>query len=163
MRFIGFFFILAIIGAAGFVYDVKYQTTRLSHKAADLQQAIDRENDAIAALRAEWSALNQPARLQVLAERHLPAYRNLSVGQMALPYELPERPLDLGKFIDGLDGQAGKTPPEKPSETAAIQIAGAAPVPLARPAPQIIKAREMASPRAQPVRAPMALTPAFIR
>lgn len=114
MRLLGLFLFLAVIGAASFVYNVKYRTSGFVREASALEAQITHEQNTIATLRAEWSALNQPARLQALAQRHLPEFRNIAVTQIALAYELPERPLDLGKFIDTLDAQKGlETPIDK--------------------------------------------------
>jgi hypothetical protein len=114
MRFLGVLLFLAVIGAASFVYDVKYRTTRLARETANLENSIHDEENAIAALRAEWSALNQPPRLQALSRRHLPEFQNLGVTQMAFAYELPDRAADLAKFINNLDEQKGlETPIDK--------------------------------------------------
>ncbi len=114
MRFLDIFLFLAVIGAAAFVYDIKYRTGRLARETTQLENSIHEEENTIVTLRAEWSALNQPSRLQALARRHLPEYQNLAVKQMAYAYELPERPLDLGTFINNLDAQPGlETPIDK--------------------------------------------------
>lgn len=170
MRFVGLFLILTIVGAACFVYDVKYQSSRLARQSMDLEQSIQKEKDTLGALRAEWSALNQPARMQFLAARHLPTYKNLTVKQMALAYELPERPMDLGSFIGGLDVQPvpALSPPEK-----AVAIARSEP--KAEPLPPITRVKQPVSikttvtasipaPKAQRVvSAPMVLTPVSFR
>ena len=111
MRFLGILLLLAVISAAAFVYDVKYRTTRLAREAVKLENDIRDEENAIAALRAEWSALNQPSRLQALSKRHLPDFQNLAVTQMAFVHDLPERPFDLGTFITNLDAQPGLETP----------------------------------------------------
>lgn len=154
MRLLGVLLLLAIIGAAAFVYDVKYRTTRLAREATGLEQKILAEKNTIATLRAEWSALNQPARLQVLAARHLPGYQNLAVTQMAFAYELPDRPLDLGKFIDNLDAQPGL---EAPIDKKNL------PPPLVRkPPPQAIAKSKTSSPVVSRVAAqPLRLMPLF--
>jgi cell division protein FtsL len=114
MRILGIFLFLAVISAAAFVYDIKYRTTRLARESAALENSIHNEENSISALRAEWSALNQPSRLQALAKRHLPEFQNLAVSQMAFAYELPDRAADLGKFISNLDEQKGlETPIDK--------------------------------------------------
>lgn len=120
MRLLSLLIVLAVIGAAAFAYDVKYRTKRLAQEAALLEQTIANEQNLIMALHAEWSTLNQPARLQALAARHLPEFKNSTVTQIALAYELPERPLDLGKFIGTLDAQPGL---ETPLDKQAIPIA----------------------------------------
>ena len=52
---------------------------------------VQRERDAIAALRAEWSTLENPARIQGLARRHLHLRPPESAQYDSLD-RLPERP-----------------------------------------------------------------------
>lgn len=61
--------ILMLIGAA-VVYDLKYEAERATAKVAKITRKIDAERDAIATLKAEWSLLNQPKRLQDLTTRY---------------------------------------------------------------------------------------------
>jgi cell division protein FtsL len=53
------------------LYTFKYDTENAAGRIADLKREIAKQDDAIRILRAEWSLLNQPDRLQKLAERHL--------------------------------------------------------------------------------------------
>jgi hypothetical protein len=55
---------------------------------------IRREQDAIAALRAQWAKLDSPARIQDLVRRHL-ALRPVEVQQYDRLEDLPQRPPDL--------------------------------------------------------------------
>ena len=52
---------------------------------------VRRERDAIAALRAEWATLDNPARIQGLTRRHLPL-RPADATQFDQINRLPERP-----------------------------------------------------------------------
>ena len=52
---------------------------------------VRRERDAIAALRAEWATLDNPARIQGLARRHLSCSRSRRTQFDSLD-RLPERP-----------------------------------------------------------------------
>jgi cell division protein FtsL len=133
IRLIGFALLAAVVGLAAYVYDVKYQTGRLNRQAQTLQRDIDRERDQIATLRAEWSALNQPARLQALGERHLPHLRRFQVAQIGFAHELPERPLDLGIFLESLASRDPSLSPDAGSPRGATRTPLAAPVPLPRP------------------------------
>ena len=47
------------------------KSTLQAERVAKLRMEIRREHDAIAALRAEWAKLDNPARIQALAQRHL--------------------------------------------------------------------------------------------
>jgi hypothetical protein len=135
MRVIGFLLLIAIVSAVDFVYDVKHPTNRLNRQAIELVRDIERQRDVIATLRAEWSALNQPARLQQLSDRHLRHLKPFLVTQLGLPHEVPDRPLDLGLFIEQLAGREGApiAGPEAGTPTGATRMPLVAPVPLPRP------------------------------
>jgi cell division protein FtsI (penicillin-binding protein 3) len=72
MRLVNFVVIVALVLAAGYVYQVKFESTLQVERVAKLRAEIRRERDTIAALRAEWSKLDTPSRVQALAQRHLP-------------------------------------------------------------------------------------------
>lgn len=57
---------------------------------ADLDSKIAEEREAIRVLKAEWSFLNQPDRLQALARRHLPLTQT-GASQIVVPASLPLR------------------------------------------------------------------------
>jgi hypothetical protein len=63
----------------------------VSRELASLNAELVREQQAIRVLRAEWSYLSQPSRLQALAKRHLPL-RQVDGNQYADFAELPVRP-----------------------------------------------------------------------
>lgn len=64
------FCILALIG--GFIlFKVKYEVVEIEQKLAETEQQIMREKETIHILKAEWSHLNEPQRLQKLAEKYL--------------------------------------------------------------------------------------------
>ena len=62
--------IAALIGSAGYAYSIKYESIVHAEELARLQAQVDREREAIAVLRAEWTLLNRPDRVQALAEIH---------------------------------------------------------------------------------------------
>jgi len=71
MRLLNMCVIAALVAAAAYVYKVKFESTRQAERLANIRTEIRREHDLIAALRAEWSRLDSPARIQDLAKRHL--------------------------------------------------------------------------------------------
>jgi len=99
--------IACLVGLAAFVYRIKYESAGLNREITKLERAIDGERDSIAALKAQFSALSKPSRLQGLAERHLAHLKPFSVSQMASIRDIPERLPDLGDFIDKLPLGAG--------------------------------------------------------
>ncbi|MEQ8194318.1 MAG: cell division protein FtsL [Rhodospirillales bacterium] len=64
-------FILLAGALSLILFTVKYQVQDLEHELKSLVQDIDANKRAIHVLNAEWSHLNNPARLRRLAERHL--------------------------------------------------------------------------------------------
>jgi hypothetical protein len=109
MRLIHLTVVAALIVAAAYVYKIKFESTVRAAEVARLAAEIKRERDAIAALRAEWVQLENPARIQRLAERHL-ALRMLDPAQIGRFDGLPERPAPagpqpdvIGAMIDALE------------------------------------------------------------
>ena len=94
MRVLNLCVIGALVLAAADVYTIKFESTRQAQRVAKLRAEIRRERDAVAALRAEWAKLDNPARIQGLARRHL-RLTPLEAGQIDPLDNLPERPADL--------------------------------------------------------------------
>ncbi len=71
MRLLHLIVVAALVCAAAYVYKIKFDSTLQAERVAKLRSEIRRERDVIAALRAEWSQLDNPTRIQALAHRHL--------------------------------------------------------------------------------------------
>jgi cell division protein FtsL len=84
----------ALVLAAADVYKIKYESTLEAERVAKLRGELRREQDAIANLRAEWSKLDRPDRLQELAQRHL-TLKPVDARQFDALDKLPERPVEL--------------------------------------------------------------------
>jgi hypothetical protein len=80
-----------LVAAAAYVYEIKFESTLRAERVAKMRGDIQRERDAIAALRAEWASLENPARIQALARRHL-KLRPAEAAQFDGFERLPERP-----------------------------------------------------------------------
>lgn len=94
MRVLNFLVIAALVAAAAHVYRIKFESTRQVERIATLRMEIRQEHDTIAALRAEWSKLDSPARIQELANRHL-SLKPVDPRQFDTLRNLPARPSDL--------------------------------------------------------------------
>lgn len=70
LRTINLLLVVLMLAGAAVVYDLKYEAERATNKVARIGRQIDAERDSIATLKAEWSLLNQPRRLQDLVERY---------------------------------------------------------------------------------------------
>jgi cell division protein FtsL len=120
MRFVHLIVVAALVVAAVNVYTIKYESAVRAEQVAKLAAEIKRERERIAALRAEWATLDNPARIQALVHRHL-ALKMLDPAQIEHLDRLPERPpVPLGPqsdaiaaIIDGWEGEprTGAAPP----------------------------------------------------
>ncbi len=87
------------------LFVVKYQVQDFEGELVEYNRALTEDRQAIHVLKAEWSYLNQPARLRNLAERYLgfAAIETRQVGTAdeffpILPTDLPPR---LPAYISG--------------------------------------------------------------
>jgi len=113
-RYVNLVLVIGVLAAAATVYDMKHDAERAAERVAELQRKIEEERERLQILRAEWSLLNDPARLQRLVERyneHL-NLQPLSVEQITRIDDVPVKPVQL-EPIDGapsLGGYAGTAP-----------------------------------------------------
>jgi cell division protein FtsL len=93
MRILNILVIAALVSAAAYVYKIKFESTRQAERLAKVRMEIRQEQDAIASLRAEWSKLDTPSRIQALANRHL-SLKAIDPRQFDTLLNLPEREPD---------------------------------------------------------------------
>ena len=91
IRFVEIMMIAATIVVAIALYAVKYDTGNLASGIAELNRQIRQEREAIGILRAEWSLLNQPERIQKLADKHL-KLEPVSAAQIKTFADVPDMP-----------------------------------------------------------------------
>jgi cell division protein FtsL len=91
MRLLNLCVLILLVAAAAYVYEIKFEATLRAERIAKMRGDIQRERDAIAGLRAEWTTLENPARIQGLARRHL-KLRPADATQYDPLDRLPERP-----------------------------------------------------------------------
>lgn len=91
MRLLHILVIGALVAAAAYVYEIKFESTLQAERLAKMRLEIRKERDAIATLRAEWAKLDNPARIQGLAQRHL-KLRPVDATQIDPFDKLPARP-----------------------------------------------------------------------
>ncbi len=86
---------VSLAGAIGFgLYHLKQEVQALEDNLFRLNRNILTEQEAIHVLRAEWSYINQPSRLQSLAARHLDLQptKPAQIGTLATLPPLPSSP-----------------------------------------------------------------------
>ena len=124
LRFVNVCHVLCLVALAYVIYQVKYETRAFDAEIASLTKKIDEERDAIAVLRAEWSLLNRPERIERLAKKYL---------KLA-----PAKPLQLVTVDTVSDRDFDRT---------RVEIAAPAPeqAPKAKPAKSAVKEPAVAS------------------
>lgn len=101
--------IAVMVAAAGFTYTTKHSAEAELSKLRKLEASIRFEEDTIDLLKADWSLMTQPARLQRLAEAYQDELKLFPVEahQFSDINELPKRELRIEDlFGAGLDGMA---------------------------------------------------------
>ena len=91
-RFVIFCWVLAGSVTALTLFQIKQEVTELEAEIKTVHRDILRDQEAIHVLEAEWSYLNNPARIATLAERHLqlgpiPAERVIGFADLPIPDE----------------------------------------------------------------------------
>ena len=86
-------FVIMIAGAA-VTYDMKHKAELAAEHNARLEAEIAKEKDSIALLRAEWSLLTQPSRLQTLVDKYSDHFKlqPFAPSQIATLDQIPVRP-----------------------------------------------------------------------
>ena len=105
LRYLNVLAIGALVGSAVYAYSIKYETILYSEQIVKIQHQINAEQDKINMLRAEWSYLMRPERLQTLTERHLDL-QQLAHNQIILsPNDIPDQPPkvdSIGRKLEAL-------------------------------------------------------------
>lgn len=98
------------------LYEVKYEVQSLERQYGELSRDLFREQDATHVLKAEWSYLSRPRRVQKLAQRFL-ILRPTTASQIAHFHDLPVRRAAGGKTYAGPELLASLQPAaHRPSE-----------------------------------------------
>ena len=71
MRFINFVALGVLLGLVFLIYELKFETRRLESRAAELTKSIEDEKDNLAVMRAEWSLVSSPGRVEQMAGKLL--------------------------------------------------------------------------------------------
>jgi hypothetical protein len=130
----------ALVLAAAYVYRIKFDSTVQGERLAKIRSEMQRERDTIAVLRAEWGELDNPARIEELAKRHLPL-KLIAPAQFDQLNLLPDRPPEfvrpdspdpIGAAIEKLEGADGATGSVMPPAAAPSAGGGEAEVPATK-------------------------------
>jgi cell division protein FtsL len=116
LRFVNICLVLGLVALAYVIYQVKYETRAFDFEIAALGKQIEQERDAIAVLRAEWSLLNRPERIERLAKKYLKLAPARPV-QLLTVDSVTDRDFDRSRFDAAASAPAAK--PAKPAAPAA--------------------------------------------
>ncbi|MFW0777435.1 MAG: cell division protein FtsL [Rickettsiales bacterium] len=79
---------LVIVVAAFLLYRVKYEVQALKVQIAEAEQQLEKEQELLHVVAAEWAYLNRPERLQKLSKKYLSS-GNVTVEQIAEVEAIP--------------------------------------------------------------------------
>ena len=122
LRVLNFVVIGALVLAAAYVYRIKFDATVQAERVAKLRGEVRHERDDIAALRAEWGRLDDPARIEMLAKRYL-QLEPIAPTQFDTLVHLPDRPSadvtaqnkdPIGNVIETAPATTGSIPAAAP-------------------------------------------------
>lgn len=94
LRLLNILAIAALVVSASWVYKIKFESTQQVERVARLRGELRKQRDAIATLRAEWTQLDRPDRVERLAQQHL-KLGPINVSQYDPLDKLPERPVPI--------------------------------------------------------------------
>jgi hypothetical protein len=89
--------IAVMVSAAAFTYSTKHRAEAQLAEVRKIQSEIKVEHDTIDLLKADWSLLTQPSRLQKLAEIYQAELQLAPVeaSQIGALADLPEKPVEI--------------------------------------------------------------------
>ena len=112
LRFVNICLVLGLGAVASVIYQAKYEARGIDERIIALNKQIETERDAVAVLRAEWSLLNRPERIERLAKKYIKLVPP-HAQQLVILDEVTER--------DFQRGGGGK--PARPVKSAAVKAA----------------------------------------
>jgi len=115
-RLLHFIAIAAMVGSAGYVYSIKYETMWYAEQVVITRNAIAKERDAISQLRAEWAKLSQPQRIQYLADHYLDL-QQLNLNQIVRALDLPDIVPKIDVIGTTIDAMIAAPTPATPGST----------------------------------------------
>ncbi|MEZ5812068.1 MAG: hypothetical protein R3D45_11715 [Rhizobiaceae bacterium] len=116
--------IAVMVSAAAFTYKTKHDAERQLSEMRRVEADIRSERDTIDVLKADWSLLTQPSRLQRLSEIYQGELdlKPVEAHQIVGFDELPAAPLEIEDILTGdSERMAGKTAPTDATVTGGIE------------------------------------------
>lgn len=134
LRVLNLVVIGALVLAAAYVYRIKYEAAAQAERLAKLRDEVRHDRDKIAALRAEWGELDNPARIEALSKRFLKLKPIAATQFDNLDHLPPEPPAymrpgsrdPIGGMIEHLEEPVQVTGSIAPSPAPATRMSDAA-------------------------------------
>lgn len=123
-----------IVVAGGVLYDTTFEVQELEGQLSRLNRQILAEREVIQVLKADWSVLNDIARIEEMSVRYLPHLRPAEAQQFAALTAVPAGVAGQEPQLAGLVGKVTAPAPSAAKQAAANKGAGAA-LPLPTPTP----------------------------
>jgi cell division protein FtsL len=134
LRFVNICLFLGLVALAYVIYQVKYEARGLDEEIASLGKNIESERDGVAELRAEWSLLNRPERIERLAKKYLNLAPTTPQQLLALdtvtPRDLDHMPVLTAQAAPATAAQPKPVSPAPVTRTAVKPVASAPRTPV---------------------------------
>ncbi len=125
--------IVVMLTAAGFTYKTKHDAENRLSEIRRIEAQIRFEEDSMNVLKADWSLLTQPSRLQRLSEVYAEQLDlvPLQPWQIGALSDLPVRPLQIEDILEGGGEASAGAPSSAPAAAPSVPaVAPASPVPV---------------------------------
>jgi len=112
-RIVNLILLAAMVVGVAVTYDMKHKAELAAERVATLQHKIVKEKNEIVLLKAEWSMLTQPARLQATIEQYADHFQlqPFSPDQIGTIDEIPLKPAPFDqKTVEKLARVASEAP-----------------------------------------------------
>ncbi len=90
--------VILMIAGAAFTYDTKLKAEKAADAVASVRAQVEQQKTALRLLKAEWSVLTQPSRLQALVEKYKAqlGLQTADVSQFVTIDQVPMRGIETG-------------------------------------------------------------------
>lgn len=139
-RIVHFGAIASIVGSAIYAYSIKYETIWHGERLAKIRTQIHKEQDEVAALKAEWARLARPERIQALAASTL-ELSPLALEQIGRVSDIPDRAQQFDMIGRKLEMLGLAEPTATPSATVSADVTPTFTPPASPPTPPVIPRR----------------------
>jgi cell division protein FtsL len=141
LRILNVLAIVALVGSAVYAYSIKYATLYQAEKMAKLKRELQSETDNVAMLRAEWSHVANPVRIEALADKYLGG-QVMQLSQISTVANLPEKAArgdEIGAKLADLGLSEPTSTPAAAAASSATPVASKPASAVLKPSPVAIK------------------------